>query len=711
MKIVDGKLYIEFKELVECGVNPRTITDAKSKEYKSWGFLKDPDDNRRVLIDYEMLADKYQDLVKARHGDPYQHVLREPILKRVKHCKEAQEYYMRYRYAEGTKALPIDVVKKYVRAEAWLRFLYEAKYDKNIIGVELGFKKLPDFYTVVKELIDREKERGKDKSYEGAEQVPGTFSSSYSRIMMNVDKYKKQSYDYLIDPSFGNSNSAKIKKGDVSEALLLELIEHHNQYDNVFIMFAYNKKADELGLEPISESTVYNHRKKNDHLLVAGREGWGEYNKKYAPRVHRMRPSQPTYLWESDDNHLDLYFEGADGGKHQRMKAIFVTDSSCDLVLGYAYLDSGSLHTDVVRMAYLQAMYYVRAITGGQHWYVPHEIKTDRWGLKELQPFYTNIAHYYPTPVGSKNRGWLENFFGCVDWKRCMKFDASGAPATNYSGNNITAKRLGVNLEMVRINEKLRPQVSEAAMQIAAFVHRLRHIDLKNKGSREQLWLDKWNALPDSEKRVISDETFLACFGMKHELPAGRTNSIDKSGVTITVGGQKFRYQVPEAVYFGNVGKKVEVMYDPIDMSRVLVLGAEGMRFVAQSVELVPGTMKDMKLYGGGGRALLNKTIQLKKAGVDNVANAAERRMQVLSMEGVDVEHVLRMGGKVQKELHQQAEDVYVNGGQAGGGDLSPALSQGEGGAVNTEPSDWEQQRRDYFKRNVDLSGYGDEEE
>src|SRR5690606_2953153 len=114
-----------------------------------------------------------------------------------------------------------------------------------------------------------------------------------------------------------------------------------------------------------------------------------------------------------------------DGKPYHRFKGIFVQDSFSNLVLGYSCVE-GELTWWNVRLAYINAMYYVRKLTGG--WYLPWEVRTDRWRLSQLRPFYKSLAHYHDTPVLSKNRGWQETFFGSEDWKRCMKTDANGLP-------------------------------------------------------------------------------------------------------------------------------------------------------------------------------------------------------------------------------------------------------------------------------------------
>ena len=63
MKFVGTILYIEFKELVSTGVSGLTIRTAKAKKRASWYFIQDPDDSRKVLIEYEKLKPKYKELL------------------------------------------------------------------------------------------------------------------------------------------------------------------------------------------------------------------------------------------------------------------------------------------------------------------------------------------------------------------------------------------------------------------------------------------------------------------------------------------------------------------------------------------------------------------------------------------------------------------------------------------------------------------------
>ena len=74
MKLINNILYLEFAELVSCGVSANTISIAKRDNSKCWTFLNDPEDKRKVLIKYEDLKPKYKNMVFAKFGNPYTYI-------------------------------------------------------------------------------------------------------------------------------------------------------------------------------------------------------------------------------------------------------------------------------------------------------------------------------------------------------------------------------------------------------------------------------------------------------------------------------------------------------------------------------------------------------------------------------------------------------------------------------------------------------------
>lgn len=645
MKLIDNTLYIEWAEALDSGISENTLKHAKLRKSPLWHFFPDPEDKRKVLIGFETLKEEYKRRIQARFGNVYEYIAKIPIRKLVKWDDKAEEFFLSYRYDENKK-LPIDTVKKYTVAANWLNMLREVNNDKKQIKHLLNLT-IEQFYDKVIEIIKQDKI---------------DLPTSYRRLVVNQDsalkKYLATGYSSLIDWRFGNKIAAKIKD-ELSESVLLEMIAHHNQHDDVFICMQYNRWAREAGYKIIDNSTVGVWRRKREAEVIMFREGNAALKNKVLRVAKGVRPSAPLTLVESDDNVVDLYFIDAEDDNHgtkytKRYVAIVVTDSFNDYVLGYAYAVAGTLDDggtiDLIRAAYLNAMYYIRSITGA--WYLPHETKTDNWGIKTLEPFYRSLGHYIKTPVGSKNRGYIENFFGSTHWKRCLKINAN-----NYTGNNITAKYRGVNDEMVKALKKERPLIGpEAETQLENFFHRLRHLPQSNGISKHQQWLEAWNGLEASEKRLINDEKFLLTFGIHHLPKNGELPRLTNRGVEVKIGRQQFSYDILGGTPLEYQNKKVHVIYDPHDMSRVLITDKEQVRLIGIEARLNPRALHDAETSS---RSYLNAILAEKEDTVNGLASKAEKRKKTLALAGIDAESLLS-DGVMTKQLKREAEQKVL---------------------------------------------------
>lgn len=644
MKLHNNILYIEFSEGEEAGIPGKTMTMAKLRNSPSWGFINDPDDSRRVLIEYEKLKQNYKDLVCATFGDPYKYIARQPIRKMVQWDLKAEQFYLGFRYGDNmNKALSDLHVHKYTLAASWLNMLSKSMEDKKALKNLLNLD-ITDFWQNVCELI---KESQKTKSREYID-----LPTSTRRLMARLKEYKENGYSILIDPQFGNKKAAKVND-EVAESLILEMIAHPNQYDDVYIAFAYNQWAKQNNYKEIHPKTVGVWRRNKEYLILAERAGSAAFNEKYIKQAKGMRPSFPLAMVESDDNHIDLLFldpEQTGGSKYyNKYKAIVVVDSYNDYVLGYAYAEN--LTIELVRAAYMNAMYHIRSLTG--NWYLPHETKSDRWALASLLPFYESMGNYIKTPVGSKHRGYIEQFFGSPLWKRSLK-----AGANNYTGNNISAKTRGVNQEHLDKQIKEYPKVGQEAFeQIENFFHRLRHTPGTNGKTKQEVWLEGWNSLPQEQKRPISDDMFLRIFGIEHNY-RGQGIQISNRGVEPKINGIQYSYDL-EQYDLQHIGKSVSIFYDPHDMSRVLLTDFDSVRIIARDARLHSRSLADADL---GSRMELNRLLQQKRDTVKSVGAQSDRRKDVLQEHFVSAEAVV-LSNIVNKELKQETETkVLIQG-------------------------------------------------
>jgi hypothetical protein len=633
VKIIDDILYIEYRDFITAGWKEQTVKMANHRNGSRWQMIKNPNDKRMPMVRFDTLADEHKEKLTACFGDPYDYIAKNPIKELAVSNAEDEKFFISYTYGDNKK-LSREHIAKYTTAAKWIRLLNKLYDDKKYIKKVLGLS-LEQFNQHVKEIIISEKI---------------DLPHSFHRLRKQREEFKENGPISLIDWRFGNKLAAKVND-DFSESLLLELLCNPNQYDDVYISMVYNKAAAEKGYEPITVGTVGVWRRKMMHQIMAKREGWAAFDQKFRRQVPGKRPSAPLFLVESDDNHLDLFFidiedESPSGKYYHKYKAIVVVDSFNDYVLGYAY--SENLTTELVRCAYANAMYHIRSLTGA--WYLPHETRTDNWAKKELVPFYESMGHYVQSPVGSKKRGFIEQFFRTPHWKRCLKMGAN-----NYTGNNITAKTRGVNTEVLNLNKKNYPTVQhDAVLQIENFFHRLRTLPQSNGKSKQEEWLEAWVNTPAKDKKQISEEQFLLLFGVRHN-PNGRSITISNKGVAPQINNVQYLYDVPPALSLPNIGKKVNVLYDPYDMSRVLITDDGSLRFVATTTHLAPKALRD---YQPGDRTYLNALLAEKGRQVDSVMAAAAKREKVLTEAGVDAESLL-IAGVMIKEIKQNAEVAY----------------------------------------------------
>jgi hypothetical protein len=671
----DNGLCLTFKALVECGVQENTLKVASSRGARSWGIIDHPEDGRRKLIVWNKLRNCYREKVnkmlkrvsKCKHdeamhcecGDPVKYFALEPIRQLLNYKDfKAEEFFLSYEY-QGNKKLAPQTIRKYTREASLLNRLLVIKKDTKKFVKELHLEDVPTLYSNICAIINNEKEAGKIERNETEYQVSGNFPATYQRLLKQIEEYAAGGYVSLIDTAIGNSYAAKVNDC-TSEAMLLRMIEHPNQYDDVMICYLYNKWAVSNNYKKIDAATVGVWRRKKEADIAISRQGNSYFNEKFIRQVKGFAPTKVGMLWESDDYNLNYYYQDAASDKKvkdmERYVSYIVADSKTGLVLGKCYRQAKSPCTEMVRLAYIDAMYYVRKLTatdGAGTWYLPFEIKTDHWQESNLFPFFKSLAHFVPPAHANKHRGYIEQLFGSPHAKRAEKMAAH--KEINYNGNNVTATNWGVNTEALHDNRKNRPMVGDGAeMQLEKFFYYMRHMpaftrENMDEVSKEEQWLSSWSSLSQADKRSITDEQFLLLFGFRH-LPGGRQITITNRGVEPQINGVKYSYDLPnstDALYL--IDRKVTVIYDPYDMSRILITDDKNIRMVLRSAQLNPRALADTYTNS---RTALNMVLSDKKHQVQHVTSKAEKRN---ALEYYDSEAVM-LGAFMPKELKNELE-------------------------------------------------------
>ncbi len=632
-----NRLCIEGHEFIRTSHSPEGLvpkgTYDSLKQRNRIEVLDRGGNGRSVLIVYETLPDNYKQLILEKYGNPYTYIAKQPLLQIIRKDIKAERFFLDYRYDEH-KCLPTTHVSQYTQAASWLNMLLEMRDNKRNVKKQLGLT-MEEFWKVVLEMIVAHKIE---------------LPHSYRRLTEKLKVFEQEGYKTLIDWRFGNQNSTKVKD-KLAEAVLFELISHPNQHDDSVIATAYNEWAQQHDYPTISAGTVGNYRRNNGYQLQLFREGNAAWYQQYGRQTKRNRPSAPLLLVGSDDNDIDLYFRdeqlNAQGKLHvqyyHRFKAVIISDAFNDYPLGYCYADG--ISTELVKMAYLDAMHHIYTLTGA--WYLPHQLQTDRWNLKALLPFYQSIdAEYFPASAKSPRGKYIERSFGKQWHQHLRRFP-------NYAGNNITSD-FRLNPDHMASAKTQFPHKEEGITILEAFINGLRkEKDPKTGQSRQDAWRAAFQASDMSKERCISEEQMLRLFGVRHEY----TNTITNGGIRLTIQGNPYEYQIPDELYLQHVGRKIQVIYDPLDFSRVLVTDDHQLRFIANSYEKLPAARAD---YQSGDQERLFRLLQQKKAMVQQIIDRKKDRAALLAEHQTDAIGLLQARVMI-KETRQAAESMALH--------------------------------------------------
>jgi hypothetical protein len=629
------QLYLEFSELTAAGVQEDTVKKAIYRE--TIKTLNRGGNGSKVLIDYASLPDKYKSLIKAKFGCPYKFMAAQIIKQHIVNKQADIDFITAHKLPDGAN-FPVAKQQLYITACSYLDFLSQLSAKKIRA---LGYKSTTDFYEAIMQLIK-------------GETLP--LPESYSKLRSKARAYKEHGASVIVSKKWCNKNSLKIKD-EVCESVLLEMISHSSQFEDPFVARKYNQWAEKKGYKKITDATVGIWRRKNSLAVTASREGHTVWHNQFNPIVRRERPSAPLLLINSDDNNLDLFFR-EDGSNYVRVTLMVVMDAFNNYPLGYAI--GRAQTTELVHEAYLNAIHHVRELTGEQ--VIWHQVCTDSWGLKQLRDWYSMQATFTPTRTGNARGKVIEQAFG-NNWHGLLR------QYMNYGGYNITAQHKR-NPDAIRKNAKDFPHIDDAPAQVADFFNKLRsQVNEKTGKTKQQEWLEAFRALPEERKRSLSDTKRILLFGKRHTWQ----NKITNAGINISLNKHPLIYDIPKADYAKHVGRTMQVIYDPYDLTSILATSEDA------RIQILCPVMEKMKMaiadFAPGDRARLNVKLNAKRELSQNILDAQQRRQQVLAENNISAEGLLQAGVLV-KEQRQLAENTLHSQDEAQ--DNLPELQQPE---------------------------------
>ncbi|WP_295715653.1 Mu transposase C-terminal domain-containing protein [Mucilaginibacter sp.] len=592
-----------------------------------------------VYIDYEALPGDYKKAVVEKYGDPYKYIVKQPLTEwvNINWNKKAFDFYNNtnnkgYKLPSGLN-LPEEYRDKYTKAATYLDGINHYTTDKLALKRDFNIN-MVSFWEIVADVIK-------------AENV--ALPTNQKRLRERVNAYKTGGFEVLIEAfRFANDNSKKVKD-QVAEDTLMDLIALDNKHDDTSIKEAYNNWALENGRKTITAQAVGYRRRTNYHEVIMAREGKAAAYNKYSMQIKQSRPTAPLMLVNGDDNVLDLFFiDPVTKNRYNRPVMYVIIDALNDYPLGYAIGETVTI--DLIKAACRNAMEHIIEITGQPH--IWGQMKTDKWAIDpalkgELATYFKmggETTHFTASVAQSK---YIERVFGKPLHKILKVFP-------NYSGANITARGANArpNPDALQKRSAYFPDKKHIPAVIEMAINALRHTVMDDGSTRQQQWLQLFNSSVFCKGRAITNERKLEIMGVKHQ--PKEPARLKVNGLNFQLNNIKYSFDIPASLFPQHNNKSVEIMYDPADMSQVLVTDHKGIRFVADAYKYQPSAIADMK-PGDGER--LHERLEEKRTITKKLIDAVTERSERQQRADIDAQSLMQ-AGVLTKAVNHQAQKV-----------------------------------------------------
>lgn len=543
------KLCLSYTELVP-DIMPKGTYDA-AKQRGTIAVDGRGGNGNQVLIEYESLPDKYKIIIRAKYGDPYEYMAKQPIIQLVRPDAKAEEFFARYRLSNGAPLPkePKDYVQQYTEAASWLNMIIRVLEDRTILKTLKLSKE--QFWKTVCELIR-------------IQRIDLPKSDRF--IREEIKKYKLKGYESLISGKFCNSNSLKVGKTEAGEieddvakkqiAIIRAAASKHQNYTATEIAIHVNPIFQANGWSQLSRSTISNIIGANKNTITPGRQGSRLYNSTIARQVVRRTTEFPLQFVSLDGWTAELLFQDAEGYDN-RLVMVVVLDVMNKYPLGYAIGDRENV--ELIKEANRNAIQHVHELFGA--YYRPWQVQSDHYGIKQMTPFFQAMSHLFtPAAVGNAKSKIIEPYFKDLNKKYCKFFP-------NWSGFNLTARKENQpNTEFLDKIKKTFPNRQGVEQQ-------LHYIIEQERAAKIEEYRQQWQSMPDAVRPAILDEMQqIVVFGKQ----TGYLNSITGRGLCPTIEGQPLVFDSFDPAFRSLPHLKWRVTYLPGQLDKVVATSEDG---------------------------------------------------------------------------------------------------------------------------------------
>ena len=438
-------------------------------------------------------------------------------------------------------------------------------------------------------------------------------------------EYAKDGLDCLIGGYFGNVNREKID-GTV-HAKLMDLAGNPVKWSFEDIGLFYNTLAKENDLPRMTVSAIKQHlnQPKNKRVWMASRHGKHATDILQLPQIEREPVSRADALWSLDGTTMQLYYKDANGKIKSDLYVYFVVDVYSSAIIGYsvAFSESTGMVAEALKMAI------------DKHGYRPYQLQYDNGSANiggAIQGIMNNMSHvHFPCTPYRGNSKYIETYIGHFQQRVLRAYE-------EFKGGNITTRSL---------NSKANPEL----------LARLKKEDkFKSESEITALFDDavnKWNSRGEKRNSYgeFVGETKTARYMHPHgdrqllnyfekislfmgELP--KPYQYKQQGVTITLGGKKRNYIVPDMDGIGDfefnglhLNESFKVRINPLSPD-FITLWQGGKRVATAHIkEKYSACVADMKERGDGAK-IKRFRMKAEEYGYEYCMKEMERQREIL---------------------------------------------------------------------------------
>ena len=600
MQYIADEIWVYVDELVRCGVKERTIIDGIYCQSPRWQSIVDPVDQRRRLVRYSTLAEKYQEQVKALLCGGLEPV--EWYIMDREQIKVAEEFC----YQEGFERIIEVMCECQYSAFMHLYAGTDPKQQRCLARAAGMVHAIGDWH--VRQGIGW-------RSYEPTEQALDWLNQGNRLELYFPKKYlpsnkirlKEKVVGHWVDgtplqeliklPRAGNENraAAGIWKQQWQSAAIALRCDGRN-YSQAAIVRRVRELAELLMQPAPSESAVRSHLARSEHLTVKYHtDGNNVRGQRHRSAMPIGLPMYADACWEMDGTRVQILphatGERTKGGAKElkALTVVSVRDVYSGAYLGYWY---GHAENE---MAYRSALRMAVEVTGR----LPYELRYDRfpghttpeWGVLEgeLERLGVQLRKVH----SAQGKARMERAYGTLQGVFEMGHSA-------WMGMGIKAHVAQARPTEAYLAKQAKALLAQGwdydqAWQAAAeIMGQYNHTPIGTYSRRSaNLMLSPWElyAQADSEGVQVPSWEVAKLFW------AGRYVGIRNNRIEIISRGERHRYYVTECSYelleYQRKGVQVLVRHDPWDFTKLMVFNPDNEAFLCELVE-----QADIQLYG-----------------------------------------------------------------------------------------------------------------